>query len=97
MWVTTLCSAAAGENEANVQYLLRRYPCLALVPQAPRLGQAGLTGTYTHADGQTEAWLPEELAALVQRFEPTGPLDTIGFFIAKFRKQHSLLVQVEQQ
>lgn len=31
-------------------------------------------------------WLTEEQSRLVQRFFPAGPLDTIGFFAAKFRK-----------
>jgi hypothetical protein len=31
-------------------------------------------------------WLSEEEAALVQRFDPAGPLDTIGFFAARFIK-----------
>lgn len=34
-----------------------------------------------------EAWLSEEEARLVQRFDPSDPqLDTIGFFVAKFVK-----------
>ena len=32
------------------------------------------------------AWLTPEEAALVQRFDPSGPLDTIGFFAARFVK-----------
>ena len=31
--------------------------------------------------------LSDAEAALVQRFNPSGPRDTIGFFIARFRKQ----------
>jgi hypothetical protein len=31
-------------------------------------------------------WLSAEEAALVQRFDPCGPLDTIGFFAARFEK-----------
>lgn len=34
----------AGENEANVRWLLDTYSFLRLVQQSPRLGQAGLTG-----------------------------------------------------
>ena len=29
-------------------------------------------------------WLTEHEAELVQRFDPSSPVDTIGFFIAKF-------------
>jgi hypothetical protein len=35
---------------------------------------------------RTERWLTEAESCLVQRFDPSGPLDTIGFFIAKFEK-----------
>lgn len=33
------------------------------------------------------AWLSAEEAALVQRFDPAGVEDTIGFFVAKFVKE----------
>lgn len=33
-----------------------------------------------------EQWLTPEEAAMVQRFDPSAPEDTIGFFIAKFEK-----------
>jgi hypothetical protein len=29
-------------------------------------------------------WLTEHEAELVQRFDPSSPVDTIGFFVAKF-------------
>lgn len=35
---------------------------------------------------QSGAWLSDAEAALVQRFDPAGPLDTIGFFAARFVK-----------
>jgi hypothetical protein len=38
---------------------------------------------------RTERWLTEAESCLVQRFDPSGPLDTIGFFIAKFEKSSS--------
>jgi hypothetical protein len=34
-------------------------------------------------------WLSREEASMVQRFQPDDPLDTIGFFIAKFAKKCS--------
>jgi hypothetical protein len=37
-----------------------------------------------------EHWLSNEEAAMVQRFDPGGPADTIGFFVAKFKKVSSL-------
>ena len=36
----------AGENEANVRWLLDTYPDMQLVQQSPRLGQPGLTGGH---------------------------------------------------
>ncbi|KAF5841976.1 hypothetical protein DUNSADRAFT_9857 [Dunaliella salina] len=38
----------------------------------------------------SEAWLSEEEASLVQRFDPSGPQDTIGFFVAAFEKTQSV-------
>jgi hypothetical protein len=37
--------------------------------------------------GPDEAWLSEDEAELVQRFDPAAPLDTIGFFAARFVKR----------
>lgn len=37
--------------------------------------------------GTSQQLLTEEEAALVQRFDPSAELDTIGFFVAKFVKQ----------
>jgi hypothetical protein len=45
------------------------------------------------------AWLREGEQNLVQRFDPDGPLDTIGFFIAKFKKspcEQTKVVTVEE-
>ena len=76
---------STGENEANTAFALKTFP-LELVQQQPRLGGPGLTGGCIHEDGYREEWLTAEQAALVQRFDPCGELDTIGFFIAKFCK-----------
>jgi 16S rRNA C967 or C1407 C5-methylase (RsmB/RsmF family) len=43
-------------------------------------------GAVTLPDGSVQQLLSESEAALVQRFDPSAPLDTIGFFIAKFEK-----------
>lgn len=45
------------------------------------------TGTLTLPDGTTQQLLTPAEAALVQRFDPSAELDTIGFFISKFRKR----------
>ena len=77
----------AGENEANVQFVLRTFENMKLVPQQPYLAGPGLTGRYIHEDGYREEWLMPEQAGLVQRFDPCSKSDTIGFFIAKFCKK----------
>lgn len=81
----------AGENEGNVRYTLDAYPFMQLVPQAPRLGGPGLSGEVALPGGATLRLLTADEAALVQRFDPSAPLDTIGFFIAKFTKTCSCL------
>lgn len=43
-------------------------------------------GTVPLPDGSTQQLLSDAEAALVQRFDPSAELDTIGFFIAKFEK-----------
>lgn len=60
---------------------------MKLVPQNPRLGGMGLTGSVPgDQEGKIMGLLSEEEAALVQRFDPSSDLDTTGFFIAKFQK-----------
>lgn len=81
--VYSTCTINPGENEAVVRYALDTYSCLSLVPQNPKLGGPGFTGGLD--DGVSyKQLLKEEEKHLVQRFDPSGPLDTIGFFIAKF-------------
>ncbi|GAQ77725.1 hypothetical protein KFL_000030055 [Klebsormidium nitens] len=85
--VYSTCTLNPGENEALVRYALETYPCLRLVPQEPRLGGPGLVGGGDVFDGTGyREWLREGEQNSVQRFDPDGPLDTIGFFIAKFQK-----------
>ncbi len=43
-------------------------------------------GSVELPDGTTQQLLTEAEAALVQRFDPSAKLDTIGFFISKFQK-----------
>ena len=84
--VFSTCTVNPGENEANVRWLLDSYPALQLVQQEPRLGGPGLAGERGGAaeGGGTLRLLTDAECALVQRFQPSDPLDTIGFFIAKF-------------
>ena len=50
--------------------------CAPMLPPPP-------AGSVPLPDGSTQQLLTREEAAIVQRFDPSAPLDTIGFFIAK--------------
>lgn len=82
--VYSTCTINPGENEAVVRYALDTYKFLSLAPQNPRIGGPGLVGRFEFPDGYIEEWLRPGEEQLVQRFDPSSPLDTIGFFIAKF-------------
>uniref|UniRef100_A0A7N0T2R5 SAM-dependent MTase RsmB/NOP-type domain-containing protein n=1 Tax=Kalanchoe fedtschenkoi TaxID=63787 RepID=A0A7N0T2R5_KALFE len=82
--VYSTCTINPGENEGLVRYALDTYNFLSLTPQSPKLGGPGIVGKCDHPDGHTEEWLRPGEEDLVQRFDPSSPLDTIGFFIAKF-------------
>lgn len=80
------------ENEANVRYMLECYPDhLDLEPQSPYLGGPGLVGEVHDGTGIKRQLLRPSESDLVQRFDPSGELDSIGFFVAKFKKKSSLL------
>ncbi|XP_029979008.1 putative methyltransferase NSUN6 isoform X2 [Sphaeramia orbicularis] len=89
--VYSTCTVTLAENEEQVAWALRTFPCLTLQPQEPHIGAEGMLG----------AGLSPEQLRLLQRFSPelnwdqtesAVPLphrantDTIGFFIAKFLK-----------
>ncbi|KAI9114705.1 hypothetical protein K1719_014403 [Acacia pycnantha] len=82
--VYSTCTINPGENEALVRYALDKYKYLSLAPQNPRVGGPGLVGHCEFPDGYIEEWLRPGEEELVQRFDPSSRLDTIGFFIAKF-------------
>ncbi|KAL6506784.1 rRNA (cytosine-C(5))-methyltransferase nop2c [Orobanche hederae] len=78
------CTINPGENEALVRYALDTYKFLSLASQNPKIGGPGLIGGCQFSDGYQEEWLRPGEEDLVQRFDPSSELDTIGFFIAKF-------------
>ncbi|PWZ27842.1 putative methyltransferase NSUN6 [Zea mays] len=98
--VYSTCTINPGENEALVRYALDTYKFLSLVSQAssiicniflldngsyPKVGGPGIVGSCELFNKTyTEEWLREDEADLVQRFDPSSSVDTIGFFIAKF-------------
>lgn len=70
------CTINASENEEMVKFLLEEFPCrlesLSHLPGLPGLPDKGLT---------------EEECQMVRRYDPTDtPIDTMGFFVAKFQK-----------
>jgi 16S rRNA C967 or C1407 C5-methylase (RsmB/RsmF family) len=70
------------ENERLVLWALEHFPTLELVPAVPVLGGPGLAGSG----------LTEEQRHCVQKFGPPRARDdcdsdTVGFFIACFRKK----------
>ena len=74
--VYSTCTITPEENEEVVSWALRTIPGLRLVSQDPFVvGRPGLPGFG----------LDEREQRLVQRFDPTDPADTIGFFVAKFQ------------
>ncbi|KAH0905788.1 hypothetical protein HID58_037615 [Brassica napus] len=82
--VYSTCTINPSENEAVVRYALDKYKFLSLAPQHPRIGGPGLVGRCEFPDGYVEEWLKPGEDEMVQKFDPSSKLDTIGFFIAKF-------------
>lgn len=89
--VYSTCTVTLEENEEQVAWALKTFPCLTLQPQEPHVGAGGMLG----------AGLAPEQLHLLQRFSPElswdqagsadalhsrVDTDTIGFFIAKFLK-----------
>ncbi|NXH22652.1 NOP2 methyltransferase, partial [Bucco capensis] len=100
--VYSTCTITLSENEEQVAWALKTFPCLKLQPQEPHLGEAGMRG----------AGLALQQLRLLQRFDPAAAAlqgmdsnslqesreedlillankDCIGFFIAKFIKSDS--------
>ncbi|XP_066536680.1 tRNA (cytosine(72)-C(5))-methyltransferase NSUN6 isoform X2 [Hoplias malabaricus] len=93
--VYSTCTVTLAENEEQVAWALKTFPCLTLEPQEPHLGSQGMAG----------AALTHDQRRLLQRFRPElawgrscdgytaedlqlkASTDTIGFFIAKFSKR----------
>jgi 16S rRNA C967 or C1407 C5-methylase (RsmB/RsmF family) len=94
--VFSTCTHNPLENEGNVAYALRQFPCLELVPAAEEGGPLhALPGACAGlALPQQEGGpLSAEQCAKVLRFNPRSDADadTVGFFCAKFVKRGSVL------
>lgn len=77
------CTINADENEGMVNHILNTYPCMELLPiELPSswndkdIGSSGLDGFGLSAEQRN----------YVRRFDPSGTADTMGFFVALFRK-----------
>ncbi|GAB0184752.1 tRNA (cytosine(72)-C(5))-methyltransferase NSUN6 [Grus japonensis] len=100
--VYSTCTITLSENEEQVAWALKTFPCLQLQPQEPHIGGEGMRG----------AGLSLDQLRLLQRFDPSAATlqgmdmnslqdsreddlislankDCIGFFIAKFMKSTS--------
>ncbi|PNF14978.1 hypothetical protein B7P43_G01547 [Cryptotermes secundus] len=83
--IYSTCTVTHEENEGLVLWALKHFPNLDLVPAVPVLGGPGLKGSG----------LTEEQRQCVQKFGPPlvgsdCDIDTIGFFIACFRKKSTV-------
>eukprot|EP01119_Soliformovum_irregulare_P025423 TRINITY_DN9414_c0_g1_i3.p1 TRINITY_DN9414_c0_g1~~TRINITY_DN9414_c0_g1_i3.p1 ORF type:complete len:263 (-),score=63.73 TRINITY_DN9414_c0_g1_i3:58-846(-) len=79
--VYSTCTIHPLENEMMVRYILDSHPTLKLEEQHPILSESKFTGMH--------GALTSEEAQLCQYFDPRVNKDSIGFFIAKFRKLDS--------
>ncbi len=81
------CTINGDENEGMVNHILREYPCMELLPidlppswREKELGLPGLEGFGLSPKERT----------CVCRFDPSSAGDTMGFFVALFRKCSSI-------
>lgn len=94
--VYSTCTVTLAENEEQVAWALRTFPCLTLQPQEPHVGAEGMLGAGLSPDQRRllQRFSPELSweEAPAGSYPPPPPLpsradtDTIGFFIAKFLK-----------
>lgn len=80
--IYSTCTVTLGENEGLVLWALEHFSNIELMPAIPVLGGPGLKGSG----------LTEEQRHCVQRFgaplvDSNFDSDTVGFFIAHFRKK----------
>ena len=77
------CTINGNENEGMVSHILQEYPSMELVPielpsswKQKNMGLSGLDGFG----------LSTKERNYVRRFDPSDVADTMGFFVALFRK-----------
>eukprot|EP00744_Colponema_vietnamica_P009812 GILI01013924.1.p1 GENE.GILI01013924.1~~GILI01013924.1.p1 ORF type:complete len:462 (+),score=52.99 GILI01013924.1:42-1388(+) len=75
--VYSTCTITRPENEENVRFAIDNLP-LKLVPCEPSISES--------AAKAADSTLTDAEKRMVQRFDPSGPEDCNGFFIARFMK-----------
>lgn len=80
--IYSTCTFHADENERMVRHILDEYPNLQLLPALPENIKVGIPGLEGMGLNDTER-------SCVRRFDPDdSDQDTMGFFVAKFRKRN---------
>ncbi|XP_011186734.3 tRNA (cytosine(72)-C(5))-methyltransferase NSUN6 [Zeugodacus cucurbitae] len=82
--VYSTCTVTEGENEGMVAWVLEKFPQLRLVPATPHVGGIGLEQTGL---SDTERQYVQRFCQHAKEIEGV-PIDTVGFFIAKFIKEY---------
>ncbi|XP_062849163.1 tRNA (cytosine(72)-C(5))-methyltransferase NSUN6 [Trichomycterus rosablanca] len=93
--VYSTCTVTLAENEEQVAWALKTFPCLTLEPQKPHLGSAGMPGAALSCDQRRVlqrfrpelVWDGTNSGLLSEDLIQKANSDTIGFFIAKFSKR----------
>ncbi|XP_053569940.1 tRNA (cytosine(72)-C(5))-methyltransferase NSUN6 isoform X2 [Bombina bombina] len=97
--VYSTCTITLSENEEQVAWALRTFPCLQLQPQEPHVGMEGMLGADLSSDQLKQLQRFELSSAEIYEVDLCNPNssaedmsilannDTIGFFIAKFIKK----------
>ena len=76
------CTINTYENEEMVKFILDEFSCMRL---------ESLSNNLPGLPGLLDKGLTVEQCSFVRRFDPTDSLDTMGFFVAKFRKVTDLI------
>ncbi|KAL1270531.1 hypothetical protein QQF64_029547 [Cirrhinus molitorella] len=93
--VYSTCTVTLAENEEQVAWALKTFPCLTLEPQVPVLGLEGIPGAGLSHDQRRLlqrfrpelSWRGAGVTLSSESLLPNANTDTIGFFIAKFIKR----------
>ena len=86
------CTIVVAENEGMVRHILDQYPCMELVPVVDASEERSMKNFG--CPGLANCGLTDNQRRCVRRFgypSSSSPVqdDTIGFFVAKFRKTRS--------